>query len=220
MTVQGPLEELHPPVRAAFEALGTRVRIPRKTSIFLEGDPSDSIYVVEEGLIRVERVLPSGRTVLVNLVGRGGILGELGVLEDKPRSASASTVDSVRALVVPADHFVAALQTGSELHLAFTRWLSRRLREVTEQFLQATSNDAQARICSRLQHLLSNVDERAEPPIEVPFPITQAELAQWAGLSREATVRALRDLKAQGILEARRGRLLVNDIGAVFERGA
>ena len=92
-----------------------------------------------------------------------------------------------------------------------------RLRGLTEQFVDATSLSASARVATRLLALVraAEATPNADGVIELRLPISQEELAQWAGLSREGAVRGLSDLRSAGVLETGRMRVFIHDVPAL-----
>lgn len=195
-----------------FETAGVRRRFPPRSYLFLEGDAPSAVYLVELGLVRVDRTTPSGRKVLYDLAAPGDLVGDYGVIDDAPRSATASTLNDARLLVVPADAFRQLIGTEPELAMAALRRAIQRMRRISDQLVQATARSASARIAARLVRLVDMDPHPTEARFELKLPITQEELGQWAGLSREGAVKGLAELRRDGLIETGRRRITLLDI--------
>ena len=143
------------------------------------------------------------------------------MIDGSPRSATAATLTESRVLVVPAGPFNDLIASTGDLATVMVRRLSRRLRALTDQFMEASAHSAVSRVAARLVELLLLTERESEDPIELRLPITQEELAQWAGLSREGAVKGIGELRAAGIIETGRRRMTILDreaLGSVATR--
>lgn len=198
-----------PPVERLTK-VGTYRRYPAQSYLFLEGDDSSSVFVVESGLVRIGRTTPQGRRILIELASEGTMFGELGVLGGTSRSATAVTLESSLVLVVPGDVFLEAHAHDHELALYVTRALISRMYSLTDQLIQASGRSAIGRVSARLVELVARLGDGARAgPIELKLTISQEELGQWAGLSREGTAKALRELREREVIETGRNRVTV-----------
>lgn len=183
--------------------------------MFRERDDPHAAYVVEGGLVRVDRTLSSGRTVLLTLITPGNMVGELSLIDGSPRSATAVAVTASELLVVPAARFEALLNDDPEFARVMLGRVTRRLRGLSDQFVETAAYAASTRVAARLVELLRLTTPESDEPIEFRLPITQEELAQWAGLSREGAVKGISELRSAGIIETGRKRMIVLDQDAL-----
>jgi len=179
--------------------------------VFLEGDDPTAAFVVDTGLLRVDRTLRSGRSVLLTLMTPGEMVGGLSLIDSTPRSATVMAVTDSTLLVVGARRFHDLLATDTDLARVMLRRVTRRLRSLTDQFVETAAFSARSRIAARLVELMHLTGNDPEAPIELSLPITQEELAQWAGLSREGAVKGLAELRRTGLIETGRKRIMVLD---------
>ena len=212
-----PRTEFSPETMALLVDAGTRRRYPARTFLFHEADPPATVFLVERGMVRVERTLRSGRTILLTLAVPGELLGELAVVDPASHSATAQTIVDSRVLAIPAERFEELMRDHSELAFTVLARVTDRLRGLTEQFVEATSLTASARVATRLLALVRAAEAGPGPDgvVEMRLPISQEELAQWAGLSREGAVRGLSDLRSAGVLETGRMRVFIHDLAAL-----
>lgn len=215
--MEGARTEFSSEVMERLVGAGTRRRYPARTFLFHEADPPATVFLVERGMVRVERTLRSGRTILLTLAVPGDLVGELAVVDPAPHSATARTIVDSRVLAIPADRFEPLMREHSELSFTVLARVTARLRGLTEQFVEATSLSASARVATRLLALVQATEAGPDPDgmIELRLPISQEELAQWAGLSREGAVRGLSELRSAGVLETGRMRVFIHDLAAL-----
>lgn len=183
-----------------------------------EGDAATAVFFVLAGSVKLCKVAESGREVVLELRGRGEVLGEMGVVDGAPRSASAIGLDRVEALVIESDRFRALLLERPALAHRLLEVVVARLRQASGRQLELGSVDVMGRVCTRLVELAASHGVAAADGIMVRAGISQQELADWAGTSRDGVVRVLRDLRELGLVESGRARILIRDLAALRER--
>lgn len=186
-----------------------------------EGDPSNDMFVVESGLARIEHTTRTGRVVLFDLAMAGRVVGELGVISELPRSATVLTITETTVHHVDAAAFRTMLATDSEFQGAMLATLAERARSMSLQLVETSTMDAPKRVASRLIRLveieqsLGRSRAREDGSIELKLPISQEELGQWSGLSREGTGKGLTALRTHDLIETGRKRVTIKDIGGL-----
>lgn len=209
---------------AAQQLIGDRLReagntrtYPARSFIFHEFDESGRVMVIDSGLARIDRTSLSGRVVLLDLVSAGRVIGELGAIDDSPRSATASTITDTTVYHVTANEFREMLNADSELQGAMLTVVAQRLRALSTQFVETSIMDAPARIAARLVRLveieqaLGRCEIDSDGSVDLKLPISQEELGQWSGLSREGAVKGLGTLRSIGLIETGRKRVHITD---------
>jgi CRP/FNR family transcriptional regulator, cyclic AMP receptor protein len=188
-----------------------QVAVPRSfpggTRVFHEGDPGDSCYIVRTGSCRVTREHSDGRAItLANLVP-GEIFGELAMFDGQARSASVEALEDCELLALPANDVKSLIRDHSELGVKLVVALTRRLREANNRISNQSFRTVPGRVAGVLAGLLAR-----EPPNEareVTIRMTQADLAQLAGTSRESVSRFLANLERAGVVRCGRGRVTI-----------
>lgn len=198
--------------QAWFRERGHIRTFGRNEALFFEGDAASATFIIEEGLVRVERFAFNGTQQVLTLVGRGDLVGDVSLMGGSARTANAVAIEPTRALAIPAQVMNEALGSMAEVPLAIARLLADRLRALTDQLVEVTSGTAQTRTAARLVELVEAVAGHADGPIDIEASVTQADLAAWAGLSREGVVKALRELREAGIIETSRKKFRVLDV--------
>ncbi|HZA90943.1 MAG TPA: Crp/Fnr family transcriptional regulator [Solirubrobacterales bacterium] len=190
----------------------SRVAVPRSypkgVRVFHEGDRSDACYIVRNGDLRVTREHPDGRAIALATLGPGDIFGELAMLDGEARSASVEALSECQLLALPAGDVRRLLQGSSEITVKLVVALTRRLREANERIARQSFQTVPSRVAGVLSQLIAE-----ETPLDgrdgVTIRMTQADLAQLAGTSRESVSRFLATLERAGVVHVGRGRVTV-----------
>ena len=184
--------------------------------IFREGDTSDTCYVVAQGHARAIREHPDGRQITLAHFGPGDIFGELAMFDDEARSATVETLDQVDAIAIPGVDFRRLLKEHPGIAVKLAVSLGRRLREANERLARQSFQTVQSRVAGVLDQLVKAAqDEGAPAEGDALVTITQADIAQLAGSSRESASRFLAVLERAGIVTQGRGRITIHDRGAL-----
>ncbi|MCW5724393.1 MAG: Crp/Fnr family transcriptional regulator [Maricaulaceae bacterium] len=182
---------------AALAARGAVRRLKTGEALFRQGDPGDSLALVENGLLRVAALCAAGREIVLDYVGPGGAVGELAVFDGAPRAADVTAAEPSTVRLIPAAAVRAHLRADGAAALAALGQLAARLRR-TNALVEALSGSGLEPRLART--LLRHADGGA-------LRMTQGDLAAAAGLSRENVNRQLRDWARRGLVETGRGRL-------------
>jgi CRP-like cAMP-binding protein len=180
--------------------------------LFLEGDHSEQVYVCVAGRVRVFLTLPSGRELLIGMKVPGEEFGELSAIDGHARSASAAAVDPTVVAVLDADRFRQVVNESPLLSVAVCQSLSAQLRRANDRLATRNSNSAAVRTGRMLVELASMMMRHGSASGAYDVEVTQSDLADWIGATREATARALARFRTAGLIETCRGRIVVLDV--------
>jgi CRP-like cAMP-binding protein len=208
------LAELDAAERDEVISAGRRVEVPPGSSLLFEGDLSGRVVVMLAGAARVFATAANGREVLLNVVGPGEILGHVSALDGGPHSASVTTVADAHVVFIDIDAFRALLAdpgTGQ----AVARALARDLRRVEQHRVELSAYDVPTRLAGRLVYL---ADRLSTDSTRIEIPVSQRELAEWCGASREAVTKALKGFRAHGLVETDQRSIVVLDLHALRAR--
>jgi CRP-like cAMP-binding protein len=196
----GDLRELS---RQALARAGKFVLVKKGQSIFYQSDPSEKVYLLRSGLVSIVLESQDGREMVINEMHPGDIFGELGLLTRQPRSTSAiARVDS-EILVLPRQVFLGVLESEPGLARRILELTANRLRGSSERESALAFLDAQA----RLARLLLQLEEQA--PEKGYVTISQEELAQRTGQTRQTVAKALGRWRRAGWLITGRGHIML-----------
>ena len=188
------------------------VAIPRSfekgVRVFHEGDDSDACYIVRSGDLRVTREHSDGRAIALATLSSGDFFGELAMLDGGARSASVETLSDAELLALPAIDMRRVIAAHGEIAAKLIVALTRRLRETNERVARQSFQTVPSRVAGVLAQLIA---EEAIPEDRdgVTVRMTQADLAQLAGTSRESVSRFLATLERAGVVIVGRGRVTI-----------
>ncbi len=187
--------------------------------LLAKGDGPDHILAIVSGRVKVVVPTSAGTDTVLTFRGPGALLGEMALVDSSPRSANVVAVEDVEALIVATSAFRAFMGARPGVALAMLANLSTRLRESDRRLSEFAAADALGRICARLVELCDTQgDTGADGAVHISLPITQEELAGWAGASIESTAKSLRSLRSLGWITTGRRSIEVLDLGALRGR--
>jgi CRP-like cAMP-binding protein len=196
--MQAPLfSALDPEAAAALRAATSVIRIPKGGVMFREGDPGDRLYVIEEGKIKLGTASADGRDALLAVIGPGEMIGELSLFDPGPRAATATALTDVVAREVGHDALRPWLSGRPEVAEALLTALAQRLRRTNEAMSDLVFSDVPGRVAKALIDLGERFGAPGEGGISVTHDMTQEELAQLVGASRETVNKALADFASR-----------------------
>lgn len=203
---------------AALLERGRRRRFPAGTPIFLEGDPASTVVVLREGRVKVAYLTDDGQEVVLAVREAGDVLGELSAIDGEPRSATATALDPVEAVLIDADRFKGFLREHPDAALTVLRLVAARLRDADRKRVEFGTSDTVGRVAGRLAELAERFGARGRDGVRIDLPFTQEELAAWVGASRKAVTNALSALRERGWIETGRKSIVVRDVEALRRR--
>ena len=181
--------------------------------IFHTGDLGNGLYVIRKGGVAIRLISPAGKEVILTLLGRGDVFGELALLDGEPRSADAVAREETQLLLLPREAFLHYLRERRELAMQLLVSLSQRVRRITDLVHDAAFLDVRSRL-ARILLELAQAQGQPGPEGAVLVPrLTQTELANMiGGVSRESVNKWLRTYEQQGLLRQERGQLALLDL--------
>lgn len=206
--------------QGALRDLGRRRSLRAGSTLFMEGDDPADLMIIETGDVKLTTTSSNGREVVLDVLGPDELLGELSAIDGVARSASAIALTDVEVISVPVDRFLAFLREHPVAMGALLAVVVRRLRSSNRRQLEFSTSDSLGRVCARLDELATRYGTSDDSSsVRIELQITQTELAQWCGLSREAVVRALRKLCELGWLSTSGGTITIDDREQLSFRG-
>jgi len=177
------------------------VVLPRGERLFDEGDLGDCLYLVISGKVKLTRTAPDGRESLVSVHGPGDMFGELAMFDPTYRTSTAIAITDARLAQIAHDDLRKVLATRPPVALLLLKALAQRLRRVTEANTNLIFTDVPGRVAKALLELADKFGTPTDEGIQVNHDLTQEELAQLVGASRETVNKALADFAARGWLQ-------------------
>jgi CRP-like cAMP-binding protein len=203
---------------AALRSSMGEVTVPRGRVLFSEGEPGDRLYVVTAGKIKLGRSSADGRENLLAVLGPGEMLGELSLFDPGPRTATATAVTETSLIGLGHDDLQPWLSGRPEVAAQLLRALAQRLRRTNEYLADLVFSDVPGRVAKALLDLAKRFGVPAEDGLHVTHDLTQEELAQLVGASRETVNKALADFAQRGWLRLEARAVVLLDLDRLAGR--
>ena len=184
-----------------------RKNFGRNTKIIGAGDPTDSLYIIIDGRVKVLMSDEQGREVILSILGRGEFFGEMGLLDDSPRSASVVTLEPCELLSISKSDFKGTLAENFDLSLMVMRGLVKRLREADGKIGSLALMDVYGRVARLLLEMAEDVNGEKV----VVKKLSKQDIAKMIGASREMVSRVMKDLQLGGYIEVRGRSIVLRD---------
>ena len=204
---------LAPAALERIAALATQRNYGEGEIVCSQGDPGDALYAVVTGRIRISSGAADGREIFLNIMEPGDSFGEIALLDGGTRTATAVAMVASELVSLRRDHLLALLEREPRVALELLRLCGERLRWTSGLLEDAALLDASARLAKRLLSLGQLHGERTGSGYTLR--ISQEDLANFLGVSRQAVNQQLQAWKAQGWVELGRGSVTVQDVSAI-----
>lgn len=193
---------------AELEALarsGTHKTFGKQACLIHQGADGHSLYVVLRGKVKVVLADQNGKEITLSVLHPGDFVGEMALIDDEPRSASVIAVENTDCFVLSRHEFRQCLARNSNLALNLIKGLCRRLRATDRQVGDLALRD----VYERVWHTLHQMARPERDRRVIPGRLSQQEIANMVGASREMVNRVLRDLTQEGRIEITDGRIVI-----------
>jgi len=202
----------------SLETTGRSRRFRARQRLFREGDPGDHVVAILSGRVKISVQTRSGRELLLAVKEPGDLVGELSVIDGRPRSATAMALDPVEALLVSAPAFGDFIESHPRIAVRLLQTLAAQIRAADRRSIERDTGDITCRVARRLVDLAERLAEHRGSGVEITLAVSHDDLASWVGATREATSRALGRLRAEGCVTTGRQRIVLTDLAALRRR--
>ena len=217
---QAPLfSALDDEAATALRASMAETRLRRGEVLFHEGDSGDKLYIVLDGKVKLGRTSTDGRENLLAILGPGQMFGELSLFDPGPRSATVTAVTDVDVrLALPRRPAALARGPARSSPAACSPSSPRRLRKANDVIADLVFSDVPGRVAKALLDLADRFGRTADDGVHVHHDLTQEELAQLVGASRETVNKALADFASRGWLRLEPRSVVIMDVERLTRR--
>ncbi|WP_062078408.1 Crp/Fnr family transcriptional regulator [Demequina globuliformis] len=182
-----------------------RMELPRGDVIFSEGDEGSAMFIIVKGKVKLARTARDGRENLLGLLGVGDMLGELSVFDPGPRVARAHAVEDTVVYELPKEELDEWLAGHLEMGSHLNRALAQRIRRLSNSMADLVFSDVPGRVAKAILDLGHRFGRMERGHVTVRHGLTQEELAQLVGASRETVNKALADFAGRGWIDVHIG---------------
>lgn len=195
------------------------VKLRKGHSLFKEGDDGDNLYIVTVGKIKLGTKSQDGRENLLMILGPGEMFGDLSLFDAGPRTATATAVTDSRLLVLGQEKVIPWVREHPEVSLHLLARLASRLRRTNEVVGDLVFSDVPGRVAKAIIDLGLKFGVKKDEGFLVNHDLTQEELAQLVGASRETVNKALADFAQRGWLRLEARAVMILDYERLLKRG-
>jgi len=192
---------------ALLTSLVSRKSYPRNTVIIAAEDMTDSLYVILSGRLKVMMSDDEGHEVILAILNPNEFFGEMGLLDDSPRSASVVALETCELFMLSKRDFKKCLEENFDLSMAVMRGLVRRLREADKKIGSLALMDVYGRVARLLLEMAETIDGQKV----VVKKLAKQDIAKMIGASREMVSRVMKDLQTGGYIEIRGSSVFLRD---------
>jgi CRP/FNR family cyclic AMP-dependent transcriptional regulator len=180
--------------------------LKRGATIYSKGDPGNSLYAVISGTAKMSISSPDGRSAILNIIGPGEIFGEIALLDNRARTADAIANTNCEVFIIDRREFIPFVKSQPTLAMKFIELLCTRLRNTSDQVEQIILQNLPGRLASALLRLM----EKSKPvPEGRTITITQQELSEMVGMTRESINKQLRAWATRNWVRLEHGAIVV-----------
>nr|WP_156004386.1 Crp/Fnr family transcriptional regulator [Streptomonospora sp. PA3] len=203
---------------AALRASVSEVRLGRGQTLFSEGDEGDRLYVILSGKVKLTRAAVDGRENLLSVLGPSEMFGELSLFDPRPRTASAVAVTDAVLAGLGHDDLRPFIAQQPQVSLQLLKALAGRLRRTNDVMSDLVFTDVPGRVAGQLLDLADRFGKEGEDGLHVHHDLTQEELAQLVGASRETVNKALAEFALRGWLRIEAKAVVLLDVERMRRR--
>ncbi|MGB9378877.1 MAG: Crp/Fnr family transcriptional regulator [Mycobacteriales bacterium] len=215
----GLFQGVEPEASAALIAAMDYLDLTRGDVVFSEGEEGDSLYIVMSGKVKLARHAPDGRENMLAIMGPSDMFGELSIFDPGPRTATAIAVTDARLARLSASALHPWTSERPKIAEQLLRVLARRLRRTNDALSDMIFTDVPGRVAKNLLQMAHRFGAReADGTVRVTHDLTQEELAQLVGASRETVNKALADFASRGWLRLESKSVVILDTQRLARR--
>ncbi len=200
--------DLTDPEADAILVLMRERRLRRGSVVFHQWDEGGSLFLIQEGAVKISRIGKDGREVTFAVLREGNFFGEMSLLDGQPRSATATTSRATRVLVLEREKFLRGVLSHSRIVIKMLAELSKRIRAADHsiEFL------ALATVFDRLFHILGHLGRQfpiTDQKVVIARRPTHQELSEMVGSSRETVTRTLASMERKGLIKIQKRNIVL-----------
>lgn len=183
-----------------------------------QGEPARALFAIVRGRLKVASCGPDGRDTVLGIMAEGEVFGEVALLDGGVRSATCTAIEPCELLVIEREQFLQLLESSPAIAVKLLDVLAQRLRRLSQRSEDAAFLDVPSRLARSLLDLATRFGERGRAPsqdIRITLRLSQQELGDLVGATRESVNKHLSEWTRQGIVKLQGGRMIIADIESV-----
>lgn len=196
-----------------FDTVHHIKKIEKGSFLFQEGSAADELYIVQSGVIQLSKIIPDGRELTLRMCSTGDLISELDLFSPAPKYLlSARVAESGEVAVIMKEELEEKLAKNTELSLEFMKWMSQQYRKSQTKFRDLVLHGKKGALYSTLIRISNSYGILTNNGILIEMPLTNQELANFCGTSREVVNRLLSDLRKAEVISIDKGIITIHDL--------
>lgn len=183
--------------------------------VYRDGDLADRLFIVRTGKAKLHKAMAGDKDVILTFVGPGELFGETAITGEETRHESATVMEDAFMCMIDRDRFHGYLLEHPDLALRITRIISERKRAVERRVIDLLSKDVRTRLAHALVELADRYGESDDKGVRIDLRLTQTDLGQLVGSTRETTSMAFNDFRRRGYVDSKDRIVWVRDLEAL-----
>lgn len=185
--------------------------------IFTEGEPSEGIYFVKKGRIKIYKNASDGKEHIINIMNTGDVFAEACLFSKMPYPASSEAIEDSETLMIKRKDIEELLNMHPEISVEIIKVMAERLIMVSRQIESLALKDAYGKTAALIVQLFQSQNKNLENGMEITIDLSRQEMANMVGLTRETLTRAMSKLKNDGLIDIVRNNIIILDIDSIKE---
>ncbi|WP_147533222.1 Crp/Fnr family transcriptional regulator [Bacillus marasmi] len=196
-----------------FHSIGYTQKIEKGTFLFQEDALADELFIILSGTVQVSKIVPDGRELTLRMCKQDDIIGELSLFHASQRyMVTGKVITSGEVIVISKQQLESKLSTNHFLALEFVKWMSLQQQKTQTKFRDLILNGKKGALYSTLIRLANSFGVKTEDGILLNINLTNQELANFCGTSREVVNRFLSELRKLGIISVNKGMITIHNL--------
>ncbi|MCH6265211.1 MULTISPECIES: Crp/Fnr family transcriptional regulator [Neobacillus] len=207
------IKEMPVTLSRLFETVQHTKKMEKGSFLFQEGMPANELYIVKSGILHVSKIIPDGRELTLRMCSSGDFVGELHLFSPQPKYLlSGRIIESGEAAVIKREFLEEKLSQNLPLSFEFIQWMSLQYRKTQTKFRDLVLHGKKGALYSTLIRISNSFGVKTNKGILIELPLTNQELANFCGTSREVVNRLLADLRKTGVISINKGTITIHDM--------
>ncbi len=195
-----------------LEKITTMQETDKNLPIYFAQEPSNSIFFLKKGRVKLSRVSPEGKEMIIGLVNPGEVFGELSILDSSERNDFATTLNDSLICAISKDDFKSFLEKNPELNLKVSRLIGFKMRKYSERIEELVFKDANQRVVSFILNLAKEHGKKIGDEYFVKPFLKHQDIAKLTACSRQTVNSILTDLREKNIINFDRRKMVIHNI--------
>lgn len=200
-----------------LEKITSMLETPKNDPIYFAQEPSNSIFFLKKGRVKLSRISPDGKEMIIALVNPGEVFGELSILDLEERSDFATTLDDSLICAISKNDFKKFLEKNPELNLKISRLIGFKLRKFSERIEELVFKDANQRVISFILSLAKEHGKKIGDEYFIKPFLKHQDIAKLTACSRQTVNSVLTDLREKKLINFDRRKLIITDFEKLEE---